>query len=131
MPNLKEARKRTNNEVETVYYKLDENWQEQWESNMPESGWGKPVQITNYGKDVEGGIVLDEIDVVIQKDKGAVIIANSFEIDINDETGEVEYGSHNLTEITCKPTSSLKIVNDEINLSEEEEKALNKAVNVK
>ena len=103
----------------TTYYKLDENWQEQWESNMPESGWGKPVQITNYGKDVEGGIVLDEIDVVIQKDKGAVIIANSFEIDINDETGEVEYGSHNLTEITCKPTSSLKIVNDEIALSEE------------
>ena len=103
----------------TTFYRLDENWQNQWQSNMPESGWGKPVQITNYGKDVKGGIVLDEIDATIQKDKGAVIIANSFEIDINDETGEVEYGIHNLTEIVCKPTSSLKIVNDEINLSEE------------
>lgn len=97
----------------TAYYKLNDDWTETWGSdNMPNSGWGNPVQLTEYGE------VIDEMAITVDKDKNAVIIANMFDQSI-DEDGNVVNGVHKLSEIDCIPSNSLDIVDDEIKLSEE------------
>lgn len=98
----------------TAYYRLSDEWKETWGENddMPDSGWGEPVQLTEYGE------VIDEMTIAVDKNKNAVIIANMFEQTI-DENGYVKQGEHKLAEIDCIPSNSLEIVNDEITMSDE------------
>ena len=98
----------------TSYYRLNDEWQETWEegSKMPLSGWGDPVQLTEFGQ------AIDEMTIEIDKDKKAVIIANMYDQTV-DEEGNVKYGNHNLVEIDCIPSNSLEIVDNEILLSDE------------
>lgn len=98
----------------TAYYRLSDEWKETWgaDDDMPDSGWGEPVQLTEYGE------VIDEMTIAVDENKNAVIIANMFEQTI-DENGDVKQGEHKLTEIDCIPSNSLEIVNDEITMSDE------------
>lgn len=98
----------------TAYYRLSDEWKEEWGENddMPDSGWGDPVQLTEYGE------VIDEMTIAVDDEKNAVIIANMYEQTI-DENGSVEHGEHKLSEIRCIPSNSLEIFNDEIKLSDE------------
>lgn len=98
----------------TAYYRLSDEWKETWGENddMPDSGWGEPVQLTEYGE------VIDEMTIAVDENKNAVIIANMFEQTI-DENGDVKQGEHKLAEIDCIPSNSLEIVNDEITMSDE------------
>ncbi|MCI5891907.1 MAG: S-layer homology domain-containing protein [Clostridiales bacterium] len=96
-----------------TFYRISDEWQEVWgESDMPLSGWGEPVRLTNYGE------VIDEMTITVDEDKTAVIIANMYEQTI-DENGKVCQGEHSLTEIDCIPSNSLEIEDDEITLSDE------------
>ena len=98
----------------TAYYRLSDEWKETWGENddMPDSGWGEPVQLTEYGE------VIDEMTIAVDENKKAVIIANMFKQTI-DENGDVKQGEHKLSEIDCIPSNSLEIVNDEITMSDE------------
>ena len=74
--------------------------------------WSKPVQLTDYG------LAIDELTIEVNADNGATMIANLFELFLDDEEG-VAYGPHKLTEIGFVPGSSLVIAERAITLSDE------------
>ena len=98
----------------TAYYNVSGEWKTEWDKdgNMPDSGWGDPVQLTEYGE------VIDEMTIAVDNEKNAVIIANMYEQTIDDD-GSVKHGEHKLSEINCVPSNSLEIVDGEIKLSDE------------
>ncbi len=98
----------------TSFFRVSDEWLETWgDDSTVKSGWGDPVQLTEYGE------VIDEMTIAVDANKCAVIIANMFEQTIDDESGEVKQGEHSLVEIDCIPSNSLDIVDDEITLSNE------------
>ena len=64
-------------------------------------------------------MVMDELAISIDEQKNTIILANRYELTLDETTGYPVYGDHNLTEIVCVPTNSLEIVNDDIQLSTE------------
>ena len=65
-----------------------------------QSGWGQPVQVTDYGK------VIDEVNVDINELSQIEIMANCYEQ--KPTHNGMEYGPHSLVEIKCVPSTSME-----------------------
>ena len=70
-------------------------------------GFGKAVQITDYGK------VIDEFDIVMTKENDIFVVSNYYDHWI-DENGAVQNGKNQLVEIEFSPKGSIGVKNDEI-----------------
>lgn len=70
------------------------------ESIAHQSGWGAPVQVTDYGK------VIDEVNVEINEFSHIEIVANCYEQ--KPTYNGMEYGPHSLVEIKCVPSTSME-----------------------
>lgn len=81
---------KTDEEIETA---INENIAHQ-------SGWGAPVQVTEYGK------VIDEVNVEINEYSQIEIVANCY--DQKPTHNGMEYGPHSFVEIKCVPSTSME-----------------------
>ncbi len=70
-------------------------------------GFGKAVQITDYGK------VIDEFDVVMTKDNDIYVVSNHYDHWI-DENGNIQNGKNQLVEIEFSPKGSVSVMNDAV-----------------
>ncbi len=78
---------------EEIAAAIDENIKHQ-------SGWGQPVQVTDYGK------VIDEVNVEVNELSHIEIVANCYEQ--KPTHNGMEYGPHSLVEIECVPSTSME-----------------------
>ncbi len=72
-------------------------------------GFGKAVQITDYGK------VIDEFDIVMTEENDIFVVSNHYSHWI-DENGAVKTGKNQLVEIEFRPKGSISITGDDIML---------------
>ncbi|MBR6645650.1 MAG: hypothetical protein IKL21_07830 [Clostridia bacterium] len=73
---------------------IHENW-----------GFGKAVQITDYGK------VIDEFDIVMTKDNDIFAVSNHYDHWI-DDNGNIQNGKNQLVEIEFSPKGSISVLGD-------------------
>lgn len=76
-----------------------------------EWGFGKAVQITNFGK------TIDEFDIAMNEDNEIFMVSNHYKQWINESSGLAEKSSNQLVEIDFEPFSSLSVQNDTMNIS--------------
>lgn len=91
---------KTNEEIEAA---INENIKHQ-------SGWGAPVQVTDYGK------VIDEVNVEINEYSQIEIVANCY--DQKPTHNGMEYGPHSFVEIKCVPSTSMEFENGTFKLDD-------------
>lgn len=72
-------------------------------------GFGKAVQITDYGK------VIDEMDLYMTEDSRVYMVSNYFDQWI-DEKGQIQYSENNLVEIEFETKNSMELRGGLINL---------------
>lgn len=75
-----------------------------------QSGWGAPVQVTDYGK------VIDEVNVEINEFSQIEIVANCYEQ--KPTHNGMEYGPHSLVEIKCVPSTSMEFADGTFKLDD-------------
>lgn len=78
-----------------------------------EWGFGKAVQITDFGK------TIDEFDIAMNEDNEIFMVSNHYKQWVNESSGLAEKSSNQLVEIDFAPFSSLSVENDTMNISGE------------
>lgn len=98
-------REKTGLEIYGVRYKRGED-----EGDDSEWGFGKPVQITDFGK------VIDELDLYMTADNEIHAVSNYYSqwTDSEDSNEPMKYSENTLVYIKFEPASSLDIENDNI-----------------